>query len=461
MFLCGGKRGSSMMTLSIMMRTTTATSATVAATAGRVGVGLRRLGVNNAHVCAGVGTRQLGLVTSQRHQFSTLINSRIAGADAAIGLRYMTTTTATSSGLTNNRDGDDDKTKGDILCDVKPILNDISSSTVDESFDPLHKPSETTETNMATGTVATITISNARRLNSLNSHLITKLTSTLYHLSDFRVYPDLRCVVIRGSTSTSPSPSNSHFQNQNDSQNQSQNHTQKKPIPTRTYTKSFSSGADIHEMSHLSTPQQARTFITHLHQACLAVRSLPVITIAQIDGLCLGGGLELAASCDFRYATARSTFGMPETRYGIPSVIEARLLVNIVGWQRTREMVYFATSDYSATQMAEWGLVDEVCGDGGGCGSGGDDAEALEKRVDEKVRLLAKNGPIAMRVQKSLVREWEECGGVNEGVEKGIEAFARMWEDGGGEPKRYMREFTERKKREKSRDGGKEEGGGG
>ncbi|EHY59396.1 putative secondary metabolism biosynthetic enzyme [Exophiala dermatitidis] len=415
-----------------MMRTATATSAAVAATAGRVGVGLRRLGVNHAHVCAGVGTRQLGLGTSQRrHQFSTLIVNRIAGAGAGagFGVRYMTTTT--SSGLTssNNHDGtDDDKTKGkgDILCDVRPILNDILAGTTTNTD---------TNTNGDTGTVATITISHARRLNSLNSHLITKLTNTLYHLSDLRYYPDLRCVVIRGATS--PSPSNSY----------SPNHSQS---PTRTYTPSFSSGADIHEMSDLSTPAEAKHFITHLHKACHAIRCLPVITIAKIDGLCFGGGLELAASCDFRYATARSTFGMPETRYGIPSVIEARLLANIVGWQRTRELVYFAKSDYSAQKMLEWGLIDEVC----------DDAEALEKGVDEKVRLIAKNGPIAMRVQKSLVREWEECGTVNEGVEKGIEAFARMWVDGGAEPRRYMREFTERKKREKS-EGKGERGGGG
>jgi enoyl-CoA hydratase/carnithine racemase len=66
---------------------------------------------------------------------------------------------------------------------------------------------------------------------------------------------------------------------------------------------------------------------------------------------------------------------MPETKYGIPSVIEARLLANIVGWQKAKEMVYFAKF-YDGEQMEKWGLVDESC----------EDVEELEKKVSENGR---------------------------------------------------------------------------
>ncbi|KAJ6144291.1 hypothetical protein N7470_008186 [Penicillium chermesinum] len=168
-------------------------------------------------------------------------------------------------------------------------------------------------------------------------------------------------------------------------------------------------------MARLQSYQDAMQFISELHEACQAMRGIPGVTIAQIDGLCLGGGLELAAACDFRYATRRSTFSMPETKYGIPSVIEARLLANIIGWQKTKEMVYFAQS-YSTEEVAQWGLVDRSCGT----------PEQLEET-------------------KRLVAIWEESDLIT-GVRAGIDSYARMFDDGGSEPKHYMKAFTDQKK---------------
>ncbi|EXJ88222.1 hypothetical protein A1O1_05152 [Capronia coronata CBS 617.96] len=124
---------------------------------------------------------------------------------------------------------------------------------------------------------------------------------------------------------------------------------------------------------------------------------------------------------------------MPETKYGVPSVIEARLLANIVGWQKTKEMVYLAKV-YTADHMENWGLVDTVC----------EDVERLEDKVSEVVNTTASYSPLAMRAQKKLVRVWEESDLV-QGVEAGIGAYASMFEDGGSEPAKYMKTFTERK----------------
>ena len=73
-----------------------------------------------------------------------------------------------------------------------------------------------------------------------------------------------------------------------------------------------------------------------VHRCCDAFRRLPVPVIARIDGYALGAGLELAAACDLRVASERAMFGMPEVRIGIPSVVEAALLPQLIGHGRAR-----------------------------------------------------------------------------------------------------------------------------
>lgn len=103
--------------------------------------------------------------------------------------------------------------------------------------------------------------------------------------------------------------------------------------------KSFIGGADIREMAAL-TPATAETFITRLHAMCACLRDLPVPVIARINGYAIGAGLEVAAACDLRVASNSAVFGMPEVKVGIPSVIEAALLPSLIGWGRTRELLY-------------------------------------------------------------------------------------------------------------------------
>src|SRR5690606_40996864 len=101
----------------------------------------------------------------------------------------------------------------------------------------------------------------------------------------------------------------------------------------------------------------AERFITLLHHVCTAVRDCAIPVIARIRGYCLGAGLEVAASCDLRVATHDSTFGMPEVHVGIPSVIEAALLPSLIGWGRTRELLYTGTA-IDAAEAERIGLVE-------------------------------------------------------------------------------------------------------
>ncbi|SMR52382.1 unnamed protein product [Zymoseptoria tritici ST99CH_1E4] len=254
--------------------------------------------------------------------------------------------------------------------------------------------------------IATITLSNPLKLNILTTPLLHALTSTLHSLSS---HPTLRCLIL----TSSPTP-------------------QSKPP-------SFIGGADISEMHALTTPASAQTFIRNIHDTCAAIRTFPVPVIARIHGLCLGAGLELAASCDLRIASEISTFGMPEVAVGIPSVVEAALLPGLIGTGRTRRLVYLAER-IDAEEAERWGLVERVV-DGG--------EVELDAAVKEWTDRLGQMGPAAIRAQKKLCRGWEQAGGVEEAVEMGVEAYGRMWEDGGSEPREFMGRFVNRKRGQK------------
>ena len=122
--------------------------------------------------------------------------------------------------------------------------------------------------------------------------------------------------------------------------------------------KSMIGGADIREMAKLDQ-KSAEAFITRLRDLCEAVRAFPAPVIARLPGWCLGGGLEVAAACDFRIAAHDARFGMPEVRVGIPSVIHAALLPRLIGWGRARWLVMTAENIDAPTALA-WGLVNVV-----------------------------------------------------------------------------------------------------
>ena len=124
-------------------------------------------------------------------------------------------------------------------------------------------------------------------------------------------------------------------------------------VVTGAGPRAFVGGADIREMAALQTPQDAREFIGRVHSCCNAVRSMPVPVIARIQGFAFGAGLELAASCDLRVASDAAMFGMPEVKLGIPSVVEAALLPALIGWGRTRELLFLGEA-ITAHEALRW-----------------------------------------------------------------------------------------------------------
>ena len=195
--------------------------------------------------------------------------------------------------------------------------------------------------------------------------------------------------------------------------------------------RSFIAGADIKEMGRVPA-REARHVHEWVHRACEAIRVLPVPVIARVNGYCFGAGMEIAAACDMRIGVSTAKFGMPEVRFGIPSGMEACLLPQLIGWGKTRELVY--TGDHSyAEEMKRCGFLENLV-----------EPAQLDAGVEHWISSILAAGPRAIRLQKKLVRDWERMT-IAQAVQAGIRACneARKTD----EPRRLMAAFLERRKK--------------
>jgi enoyl-CoA hydratase len=225
------------------------------------------------------------------------------------------------------------------------------------------------------GHVIRLTIDNAAKLNSLNRALLVEIVDAVTALG---ADPRLRLLVLTGAGE-----------------------------------RAFIGGADIGELAALDQ-ESAREFITLVHHCCDAFRRLPVPVIARIDGYALGGGLELAAACDLRVASDRSVFGMPEVRVGIPSVVEAALLPQLIGYGRARRLLLTGVT-IDAEEALAWSLVDAVA-----------PPDRLDAVVERFAAAILAGGPQAIRLQKKLILDWQELP-TDAAIARGIDVFAEAY----------------------------------
>lgn len=199
---------------------------------------------------------------------------------------------------------------------------------------------------------------------------------------------------------------------------------------------SFIGGADIDEMAALDR-RSALVFIKGLAGLCEALRQFPRPVIARLAGWCLGGGLEVAASCDLRIAASDARFGMPEVLVGIPSVIHAALLLRLIGQSRSTWLLTTGEA-IDAARAEQWGLVHEIA-DGGPDGQAG----ALDRAVNRLAGRLAGLGPAVLAQQKRLLRSWEDQP-LGRSIEQSLAEFGAAFDS--GEPQQYMGEFLARRR---------------
>ncbi|CAI2174696.1 5570_t:CDS:10, partial [Funneliformis geosporum] len=120
--------------------------------------------------------------------------------------------------------------------------------------------------------------------------------------------------------------------------------------------RAFCSGADLKERANMSEPE-IKEFLQNLRGAFRNLESLLVPTIAVIDGVCLGGGLELALCCDMRVAGEHAKIGLPETRHAIiPGAGGTQRLSRAIGFAKAKEMI-FTGRTLNAKGALEDGMV--------------------------------------------------------------------------------------------------------
>lgn len=123
--------------------------------------------------------------------------------------------------------------------------------------------------------------------------------------------------------------------------------------------KAFVAGADIAEMKPM-TNGEARAFSELGQQVTLLMESLPFPTIAAVNGFALGGGFEMAMSCDFIFATNNAVFGLPEVKLGlIPGFGGTQRLARIVGERRAKELM-LSGRNVTAEEARKLGIALEL-----------------------------------------------------------------------------------------------------
>lgn len=186
----------------------------------------------------------------------------------------------------------------------------------------------------------------------------------------------------------------------------------------------FAAGANVKMMARLDA-DGARAFITALGEAIEAVRTLPMPTIAVLQGHCIGAAMELAAACDLRLADTTLITGMPEVRVGIPSVIQANLLPRLIGWGKTSELL-LTGRDIDAAEARALGFLERLV-----------QPDALDGALAEWADAMLACEPAALRAQKAVMLGWNPD--AVQGHAASIEAYAATFTTGA--PARAMARF--------------------
>lgn len=157
----------------------------------------------------------------------------------------------------------------------------------------------------------------------------------------------------------------------------------------------FSSGYDIADLPSDVFAEEAEKLVAHPFAAAIdALADCPIPTVAALPGHTIGGGLELALSCDLRVAAEGILLGMPPAKLGLVySHTGLRRFLDAIGAPRTREL-FLTGRNIDARTALGWGLVNEVVG-----------STDLEDTALDLAEDMAANAPLSVRGNKRVLRE--------------------------------------------------------
>lgn len=243
--------------------------------------------------------------------------------------------------------------------------------------------------------VGVITISREKALNALNSVVLEELDKTL----DAVNLEEVRCLILTGAGQ-----------------------------------KSFVAGADIGEMSTL-TKAEGEAFGKKGNDVFRKLETFPIPVIAAINGFALGGGCEIAMSCDIRICSENAVFGQPEVGLGItPGFGGTQRLARLVGAGMAKQMIYTARN-IKAEEAYRIGLVNAVY-----------PIEELIPAAEKMAAGIAKNAPIAVRNCKKAIND-----GLDAAMDEAIVIEEKLFGDcfESEDQKEGMTSFLEKRKVEK------------
>jgi enoyl-CoA hydratase len=226
------------------------------------------------------------------------------------------------------------------------------------------------------GAIATVTLNRPEKLNAMTKAMWQRLGVVMAELDGD---DGLRCIVLRGAGG-----------------------------------KAFSPGNDIGEFENeRSNPTQAKAYGKLLHAALQALTTCRHPTVALIEGICVGGGLEIAALCDLRICGESSRFGVPINRLGLVMAYpEIDGLRRLVGPAAALEILLEGRV-FGAAEAKDKGLVTRVVAD-----------DRVEAEAYETARRIAAGAPLVARWHKRFLRRLEDPAPLSEAeLDEGYECF--------------------------------------
>ncbi|NIF06128.1 crotonase [Chryseobacterium sp. Tr-659] len=226
------------------------------------------------------------------------------------------------------------------------------------------------------GHIGTLTINRPQALNALNEQVLTELKSFADQIKSDK---NIRVLIITGSGE-----------------------------------KAFVAGADIKAMQQM-TPKEAEEFSIAAQTAFNAIEELPFAVIAAVNGFALGGGCELALSCDIILASGKAKFGLPETTLGLlPCFGGTQRLPRAIGLYKAREMV-FSGEFYSAEACKDFGFVNHVFA-----------PEELMNEAQKLAITIASRGPVAVAKAKQSLNTGFELH-ITDGLKQEAALFGELF----------------------------------
>lgn len=224
--------------------------------------------------------------------------------------------------------------------------------------------------------IATVTVNREKAMNALNPDVLGEIRSCFDALSEDH---EVRVVVITGAGE-----------------------------------KAFVAGADIAAMSKM-TPPEAAEFGKLGHAALGAIDRCRKPVIAAVNGFCLGGGMELALSCDFIYASEKAKLGLPEVGLGLyPGFGGTQRLGRLVGKNIAREIIFTARI-LSAQEALGLGIVNRLC-----------KPDELMATVMATATEIGRKGPVAVQAAKKVIHDGFDRS-LKEGLQLELDDFPKLF----------------------------------